>query len=259
MLFDLSDRRVLVTGGSKGIGLGIAATFARAGAAVALTARGGHGLAAAADHLLALGASQVATVVADVADRASVQQMTQEVVARLGGLDVLCANAGVFPEAPLTSMTEDELDGILAVNVKGTFWAAQAAVPALEASGRGRIVLTSSITGPVTGYPGWSHYGATKAAQLGFMRTAALELAPKGITVNAVLPGNILTEGLLGMGDDYVAAMTRAVPLGRLGTPEEIGAVAAFLATTEAGYLTAQSIVVDGGQILPETPEAILT
>ncbi|WOP17518.1 3-oxoacyl-ACP reductase FabG [Raineyella sp. LH-20] len=258
MLFDLADRRVLVTGGSKGIGLGIATTFAKAGAAVAVTARGEADLAAAAERLAAAGASEVVTVAADVADRASTRAMIREVVERLGGLDVLCANAGVFPEASLATMTEEQLDDVVAVNLKGTVWSVQAAAPALAISGRGRVIITSSITGAITGYPGWAHYGATKAAQLGFMRTAALELAPHGITVNAVLPGNVLTEGLVGMGEGYLAAMTRAVPLGRLGTPEEVGATAAFLATTEAGYLTAQAIVVDGGQILPETPEAIL-
>lgn len=257
-MFDLSDRRVLVTGGSKGIGLGIASVFAEAGAAIAITARSESGLSAAADRLTALGASLVVAEAADVTDRAGMRRTTERVVATLGGLDVLCANAGVFPEKALTELADTDLDDILAVNLKGTIWAVQAAIPALEASGRGRIVLTSSITGAVTGYPGWSHYGATKAAQLGFMRTAAMELAPKRITVNAVLPGNILTEGLRDMGQEYLDAMTRVIPLGALGTPADIGAAAAFLATDEARYITGQPLVIDGGQTLPETPEAVL-
>ena len=104
----------------------------------------------------------------------------------------------------------------------------QACLTSLIASGRGRIVLTSSITGPITGFPGWSHYGASKAAQLGFMRTAAIELAPHKITVNAVLPGNILTEGLADLGEDYLAGMARAIPAGALGRPADIGYAAAF-------------------------------
>ena len=107
--------------------------------------------------------------------------------------------------------------------MKGTVYSVQACLDALIASGRGRIVLTSSITGPITGFPGWSHYGASKAAQLGFMRTAAIELAPHKITVNAVLPGNIFTEGLADLGEDYLAGMARAIPAGALGTPEDIG------------------------------------
>jgi 3-oxoacyl-[acyl-carrier protein] reductase len=155
-------------------------------------------------------------------------------------------------------MTPEQLNEIMGVNVNGTFYTVQACLDALIASGTGRVILTSSITGPITGYPGWSHYGATKAAQLGFMRTAAIELAPQGITVNAVLPGNILTEGLAENGEDYIAAMVRSIPAGALGTPEDIGHLAAFLATREAAYITGQAIAVDGGQVLPESLDAIV-
>jgi 3-oxoacyl-[acyl-carrier protein] reductase len=119
------------------------------------------------------------------------------------------------------------------------------------------VIITSSITGPITGYPGWSHYGASKAAQLGFLRTAAMELAPKNITVNAVLPGNIATEGLIDLGDEYMAKMAASVPAGRLGSAADIGNAALFFATDEASYVTGQTLVVDGGQILPESAEAI--
>jgi 3-oxoacyl-[acyl-carrier protein] reductase len=175
----------------------------------------------------------------------------------LGGLDVLCANAGIFPDARLADLTEEDIDRVLGTNLKGSILSVQACLPLLRASGRGRVILTSSITGPVTGYPGWTHYGASKAGQLGFMRTAAIELARDGITVNAVLPGNIMTEGLAGLGEDYISGMTAAIPMGRLGTVDEIGHAALFLATDEAGYVTGQTIVVDGGQVLPESPEAV--
>jgi 3-oxoacyl-[acyl-carrier protein] reductase len=197
-------------------------------------------------------------VPADVATRAGCRAMAEAALSRLGRLDVLCANAGIFPDRPLTEMTQADLDDMLGVNVAGTIFSVQACLDALGESGRGRVVLTSSITGPVTGYPGWSHYGASKAAQLGFMRSAALELAPRGITVNAVLPGNIATEGLANLGADYEEAMRASIPLGRLGTVAEIGAAVVFLASEEAGFITGQTIVVDGGQTLPETPSAIL-
>lgn len=255
-MFDLAGIRVLVTGGSRGIGLGIAKVFAQAGAAVAVSARNTDDLARAAEQLRALGAAAVATVSTDVSVRDAADAMVASVTDQLGGLDVLCANAGIFPSAALTDMTSADLTEIFGVNVGGTVFAVQAALPALTQSGRGRIVLTSSITGPITGYAGWSHYGASKAAQLGFMRSAALELALHGITINAVLPGNILTEGLQSLGAEYCANMTAAVPLGFLGAPEDIGTAVAFLATSEARYITGQALVVDGGQTLPEGPDA---
>jgi 3-oxoacyl-[acyl-carrier protein] reductase len=127
----------------------------------------------------------------------------------------------------------------------------------MKAKKKGRIVITSSITGPITGYPGWSHYGASKAGQLGFMRTAAIELAPFDITVNAVMPGNILTEGLEGLGKDYLTSMAACIPMKRLGTVEDIANAVLYFASDEAGYVTGQTIVVDGGQVLPESPAAL--
>ena len=169
----------------------------------------------------------------------------------------MCCNAGIFPAAPLTEMTPDQLEEVLATNLKGTFFIVQAALPALKRSGRGRVIVTSSITGPITGFHGWSHYGASKAGQLGFMRSAALELAKSGITINAVMPGNIITEGLADLGPEYLATMEAAIPLGRLGNIEEIASAALFLATEEAAYITGQTLVIDGGQTIPESLEAM--
>ena len=256
-MFSLDGRSVLVTGGSKGIGRGIASVFASAGAHVAVAARSVQDIDATVSALDGLGAGKVIGVAVDVTNRDSCTTMAQTVVDAFGGLDVLCANAGIFPDAPLKTMTPDQLADVLDVNVKGNIYSVQACLDALITSGRGRIILTSSITGPITGFPGWSHYGASKAAQLGFMRTAAIELAPHRITVNAVLPGNILTEGLADLGADYLAGMARAIPAGALGSPEDIGYTAAFLASDEAGYITGQAITVDGGQVLPESPDAV--
>ncbi|AKS30761.1 3-oxoacyl-ACP reductase FabG [Mycolicibacterium goodii] len=258
-MFDLQGRSVVVTGGTKGIGRGIATVFARAGANVAVAGRSNADIDSCVADLDQLGSGTVIGVQTDVSDRAQCDALAARAVEAFGGIDVVCANAGVFPDAPLATMTPEQLTGIFAVNVNGTFYAVQACLDALIASGSGRVVLTSSITGPITGYPGWSHYGATKAAQLGFMRTAAIELAPHKITVNAILPGNIMTEGLLDNGEEYIASMARSIPAGALGTPEDIGHLAAFLATKEAGYITGQAIAVDGGQVLPESLDAIAT
>jgi len=255
MFSPVTGRSVVVTGGTKGIGKGIAAVFADAGAQVTIVGRDQVTAAATATELSAHGAS-VTYVVADVSRPAECVRTAAEVVARAGGIDVLCANAGIFPAQKLADMTEADFDEVFDTNVKGCVFSVQACTAALAASGHGRVVLTSSITGPITGFPGWSHYGASKAAQLGFLRTAAIELAPQRITVNAVLPGNIVTEGLQGLGDDYLATMAASIPLNRLGDPRDIGNAALFLATDEAGYITGQTIVVDGGQVLPESLEA---
>jgi 3-oxoacyl-[acyl-carrier protein] reductase len=253
----LEGRSVIVTGGSKGIGKGIARVFARAGAHVLLAARDEESLRAAADELRATSAGRVETVVADVSRVGDCRRLAETAVERFGGLDVLCANAGVFPDKPLVDLTEEDVDAVLGCNLKGTMFSVQACIPALEASGHGRIVVTSSITGPLTGYPGWAHYGASKAAQLGFLRTAAIELAPRRITINAVLPGNIATEGLDEMGEDYIRGMEAVIPQHRLGSVEDIGHAALFFASDEAGYITGQTLVVDGGQVLPESPAAL--
>ncbi|TQK73341.1 MULTISPECIES: 3-oxoacyl-ACP reductase FabG [unclassified Nocardioides] len=253
MFTSLAGRSVVVTGGSKGIGRGIATVFARAGARVLVTGRDEASLAAACAEL-GDGASYV---IADVSRREDCDRMAATATERHGGIDVLCANAGVFPAARLDAMTADDLNGVMATNLNGTVFAVQACLDALTASGRGRVVVTSSITGPHTGYPGWSHYGASKAAQLGFVRTAALELAPRAITINAVLPGNIATEGLDGLGEDYLAAMAASVPQKRLGGVADIGNAALFFATEEASYITGQTLIVDGGQVLPESLQAL--
>jgi len=253
----MEGRVVVVTGGSKGIGKGIARVFARSGADVLLAARDEATLAAAATDLGTEGPGRVATVVADVSVVDDCRRVAATAVEQLGGIDVLCANAGAFPDKAFVDLTEADVDQMFALNVKGTMFSVQACVPALEASGHGRVVVTSSITGPITGYPGWSHYGASKAAQLGFLRTAAIELAPRKITINAVMPGNIATEGLAEMGEDYIRETEAVIPQHRLGSVEDIGYAALFFATDQAGYITGQTIVVDGGQVLPESPAAL--
>ncbi|AFR09692.1 hypothetical protein B005_4751 [Nocardiopsis alba ATCC BAA-2165] len=244
---------MLVTGGTRGIGAGIARAFARTGDRVIITGRDEERTRKAAGNL-----PGVEWAVGDVSRAADCARIVEEVVERTGGLDVLCTNAGVFPSSPLATMTEAELDEVIGTNLKGTMLMVRAAMEALAASDRGRVVITSSITGPLTGYAGWSHYGATKAAQLGFMRSAALELAPRGVTVNAVMPGNVRTEGLAELGEEYLERMRSVVPLGRLGEVEDIAQACLFLAGPGASFITGQALVVDGGQVLPEEPEALV-
>jgi 3-oxoacyl-[acyl-carrier protein] reductase len=252
----LQGRSAIVTGGSKGIGRGIAETFAAAGIDVVVTGRTQSDVDTCVSEL-AGHPGAVTGVAADVTSPEDCRRVVATAVQRHGGLDIVCANAGIFPSARLEDMTPEDIEQVMGVNFKGTVYIVQAALSALTDSGHGRVIVTSSITGPITGFPGWSHYGASKAAQLGFIRTAAMELAPKKITINAVLPGNIVTEGLIAMGQEYMDGMAASVPAGRLGSVADIGNAALFFATDEAGYITGQSLVVDGGQILPESQEAI--
>ncbi len=256
MLTSIKGRVVVVTGASRGIGRGIAEIFARHGARVVVAARGQEGAQAVAAAITEAG-GQALAYACNVADPAEARALAATAEQHFGGIDILCANAGIFPASPLTSMTPEQWDEVLNTNLKGSFLAVSACLPALRRSPYGRIVLTSSITGPITGYPGWSHYGASKAGQLGFMRTAAIELAPHGITVNAVLPGNIATEGLLANGEAYMAEMAASTPLRRLGSVADIANAALFLASDEAAFITGQTLVIDGGQTLPESLAAL--
>lgn len=253
MTSSLKGRSVVVTGGSRGIGKGIARVFANAGAKAVIVARNLDQAAAAAKEI-GHGAFGIA---GDVGKLSDMEAMAKAAADRSGGIDVLCANAGIFPQARLEEMSSDQWDEVITTNLKGCFHSVKACIPYLKKSDQGRIVLTSSITGPVTGFPGWSHYGASKSGQLGFMHSACIELAKYGITVNAVMPGNIITEGLAGLGEDYLKTMAASIPLKRLGTVEDIGHAALFFASKEAGYITGQTIIVDGGQILPESLEAL--
>lgn len=248
-----STRAAIVTGGSKGIGKGVARGFADAGYAVLVVARNGAEADAVAREI-GHGATGFS---ADVADPASSDAMAAAALERYGAIDVLCANAGIFPAVKLADMTADDFDQVIRVNLRGTFLSVKSCLPAMKAKGFGRIVLTSSITGPITGYPGWSHYGASKAGQLGFMRTAAIELAPFGITVNAVMPGNIMTEGMEGVGQDYIDKTAASVPMKRLGVVDDIAQAALYFASAGANYVTGQTLVVDGGQVLPENTGAL--
>jgi 3-oxoacyl-[acyl-carrier protein] reductase len=256
VLTSIRNKSVIVTGGTKGIGKGIAGVFAQLGARVCMIGRNEHDGAVAVEDLRR-GGGTATFCRGDVKEQGDMEEAAATVAAAFGGIDILCANAGIFPPVKLEEMSERAWDDVFATNLKGMLFSIKAALPHLKKSTAGRIVLTSSITGPLTGYPGWSHYGATKAGMLGFMRTAAIELARFKITINAVLPGNVLTEGVSDLGQAYIDTMAASIPLKRLGTVGEVGHAVAFLASEEAGFITGQTLVVDGGQTLPESLQAL--
>jgi 3-oxoacyl-[acyl-carrier protein] reductase len=246
----LADQVAVVTGAARGIGRGIAAVLAAEGARVVIADID----AAAAERTAAELGQGALAVATDVTDRASVDALAAAALAAYGRIDILAANAGIYPSTDLADIDDEIWDRVMGINVKGALHALQACTPAMLARGYGRVVLTSSITGPITGQAGYAHYGASKAAMLGLMRSAAVELARSGVTVNAVMPGNIETPGLDETSEEHRRLMLSSIPMGRFGTAEDVAWAVRFLASPEAGYVTGQTIVVDGGQVLPEAP-----
>jgi 3-oxoacyl-[acyl-carrier protein] reductase len=247
----VEGKTALVFGGARGIGRAIALRLVEEGARVVI----GDPLEvegrAAAEDLSRHG--EALFVGADVGNKGSVDRAVESALACFGRIDVLVQNAGIYPLTLLPDIAVEEWDRVLAVNLRGCFLAIQACIAPMRAQGGGRIVLTSSITGPRVTSPGHGHYSASKAGINGLIRAAALELAPHGITVNGVEPGNIMTEGVsAGRSPEFVAAMERSVPLGRLGTPRDVAHAVLFLASDEAAYITGTTLIIDGGQILPE-------
>jgi 3-oxoacyl-[acyl-carrier protein] reductase len=247
----LTDQVAVVTGAGQGIGRAVAQVLAGEGARVAIADVELDRAQATAADLRAAGHEATAYAV-DVVDLASVTAMTDAVIAAWGRIDILAAVAGIYPSSPLGEMTGTEWDRVMDINVKGALYSIQACLPAMRGRGYGRVVLMSSITGPITGQPGFAAYGASKAAMLGLMRSAAIELATEGVTVNAVMPGNVRTEGFASIGPEHQDSMLASIPMGRLAEPEDIGWAVRVLAAPESGYITGQTLIVDGGQVLPE-------
>jgi 3-oxoacyl-[acyl-carrier protein] reductase len=253
----LKGQASIVTGAGKGIGRAIAQVFAAEGARVLVADVDEESARATAADLERADAEAVAVRV-DISRGADAAAMARAGVERFGRIDVLCQNAGIYPEVRIADMTEADWDRVHAINLKGTFLTVKACLPQMIRQGYGRIVITSSITGPRTGNPGLAHYAATKAGINGFIRTAAIEFASHGITINAVEPGNIMAPGMEDqLGADYIRAQEQSIPMGKLGEPEDIGYAMLFLAGDEAKYITGQTIVVDGGQTLPESRFAV--
>jgi 3-oxoacyl-[acyl-carrier protein] reductase len=250
----LDGQVAIVTGGARGIGLGIATVLRAEGADVVIADVDGAAAATAA-AALPQGSEHAIGVRADVTEPADVENLAAAAIGRWGRIDILAANAGIYPHIALRDLSLAEWERVMSINVGGALLAIQACLPQMTDQGYGRIVLTSSITGSVVGQPGYAHYGASKAAMLGLMRSAAIEVAPAGVTINAILPGNIRTPGFDEVGAEHRRRMLAAIPLNRLGEPEDVGWAVRFLASREAAYITGQTLIIDGGQVLPESAQ----
>lgn len=250
----LAGRTAIVTGGGQGIGKAIALRFAAEGAFVVVANRTEQQGQAVVAQIRAAG-GRACFCVTDVGERDSIDHLVRTTLQQTDALDIVVHNAAAFSRDPLERMDDEALERVLTVNLKACFHLARAAIEPLHASGRGRILVTSSITGPRVAMPNTAHYAASKGGVNGFIRSAALELAPRGITVNGVEPGYIDTPAMSQMKARFgLEAITRNIPAKRLGAPEDIAAAMLFLASDEASYITGQTIVVDGGSTLPESP-----
>lgn len=247
MSLRLEGKVAVVIGAAGGIGLGVAERFAEEGARVIIgDGKESEGRAAAA----AIGAEFRVT---DVSRYEDVQALVDLALAEHGRLDIAVQNAGIYPWQLIEDTSPEDWDRVLGVNLKGCFNVTKAALAPMRAQGAGRILFTSSITGPRVTGPGHGHYAASKAGINGLIRAAALEYSAYGITVNGVEPGNILTEAIKAhRGADYIADMEASIPLGRLGSTRDVANAFLFLASDDASYITGTTIIVDGGQILPE-------
>jgi NAD(P)-dependent dehydrogenase (short-subunit alcohol dehydrogenase family) len=240
----LDGKIALVTGGSMGIGLASARRLIAEGAHVFITGRRAAELEGAARELR----DNVSAVVADVAKLADLDRLYETVRDAGGNLDIVVANAGVSEAVPLTEITEAHVDRLFDINVKGTLFTVQKALPLLRDSGA--IVITGSIAGS-KGFPSYSVYNATKAALRSFARSWTVELAPRRIRVNVISPGPIDTPGVRKLQDGDGGAFQREflakTPLGRFGTSDEVARVIAFLASDDASYIAGAEIFADGG------------
>jgi 3-oxoacyl-[acyl-carrier protein] reductase len=246
-MFDLTGKNALVTGATGGIGAGIARAFHKAGATVAISGRQVDKLEALAKEL----GDRVHIVPCDLADKAAVGKLIDDAVAKLGRLDILVNNAGLTKDNLFMVMKDEQWDDVIAVNLTSTFMLMRAATRHMLRSktGFGRIINISSISG-IIGNPGQGNYAASKAGMIGMTKSLAREVANRGITANCIAPGFIKTAMTDALNEKQVAEISQHIPAQRFGTPEDIAAGALYLASDEGGYMTGQTLHINGGMVM---------
>ena len=250
----LQNKVAIVTGSGQGIGAAIARVFAQQGARVVVATRteknGGETVAQIRSE-----GGEASLVCADIGSVDAINNVVDTTLDTYGQIDVMVHNAASFLGGLIEEYQDEDLDTVLAVNLKACFRLTHACIPHMRKQGAGRILVTSSVTGPRVAMPGTAYYAASKSGVNGFIRAAALELAADNITVNGVEPGFILTPAMDLLADAHARAeMARYIPMGKLGEPNDIAYAMLYLASDEGKYVTGQTLVVDGGSTLPESP-----
>ena len=246
-MFDLSQKIVIVTGASRGIGRGIAEVLAARGAHVVAAARGENAAAAVAAIRDAGGNAEAASL--DVTDTTSVENLIEGVLARHGRIDILVNNAGIVRDQLMLRMKREEWDDVIATNLTAAFTCVHAAIKPMIKRRAGRIISISSVVGQM-GNPGQANYAASKAGLIGFSKALAREVASRNITVNVVAPGLIETDMTKTVANRAQADWVSLIPLQRLGTPQDVASAVCFLASDEAAYITGQVLAVNGGMYM---------
>lgn len=245
----LDGKTALVTGASRGIGRAIALRLAAEGASVAINYAGNTAKAEETKAAIEAAGGKAALFQADVSDSAQVEQMVAAVTEAFGTIDILVNNAGITRDGLLMRMKEEDFDAVLDTNLKGIFHVTKAVSKLMMKKRAGRIVNMASVVG-IMGNAGQTNYAAAKAGVIGFTKSAAREFAARGITVNAVAPGFIATDMTAAMPEKAKEATLAAIPLRRMGAPEDVANAVAFLVSDQASYITGQVVKVDGGMVM---------
>ncbi len=247
-MFNLNNKVAVVTGASRGIGKEMAESFGKAGAHVVCVSRSKDALKSVADTINKNGGSASAHP-CDVSSLDAYQEMIKETIANYGTVDILVNNAGITRDTLIIRMSEEDWQTVIDINLKGAFNGIKAVTRFMMKQRAGRIINITSVVG-LTGNPGQANYAASKAGLIGLSKATAKELASRGITVNCIAPGYIATDMTDAMTDQAKETLNTQIPLGRIGSPNDIAATALFLASDEAGYITGQTITVDGGMVM---------
>jgi len=246
-MFQLTDKVALVTGASRGIGRAVAERLAAQGAIVVAAARGDHAEATVAAIAAAGGRAEALGV--DMTDSAAVEALPAGIVERHGRLDIVVSNAGITRDQLLLRMKRDDWDAVIATNLTATFALAQASLRPMLKQRHGRIIAVSSVVGQM-GNAGQTNYAASKAGLIGFAKALAREVASRSITVNVVAPGMIDTDMTRAIAEKAQTDWAAQIPLGRLGTPDDVAAAVCYLASDEASYITGHVLAVNGGMYM---------